>query len=121
MTPEQKAEFIALFSRPRQRGRDRFGGRLMDLVQHEDGTIGFVRNALQAEFNRAFTRTLDEIFGPSRSRRRTTEHAVSSGQQILLAGVQSPPGWQSTERTRGHRKAHAPQSCRCRPRCRVPG
>jgi hypothetical protein len=29
MTPEEKAKFIALFSGPRQLGRNRFGGRLM--------------------------------------------------------------------------------------------
>jgi hypothetical protein len=64
MTPEEKAKFIALFSGPRQLDRNRFGGRLMDLVEHEDGSISFVPNAFQAEMDRIFAKLLDEIFGP---------------------------------------------------------
>jgi hypothetical protein len=64
VTPEQKAKFVKLFSGPRRYGRDQFGGRLMDLVQHEDGSITFVRNALDAQLDEIFTKALDEIFGP---------------------------------------------------------
>jgi hypothetical protein len=64
MTPEDKALFIKLFGGPRQLGRDRFGGRLMDLVRLPDGTVGFVPNESQAKWERIFDETLDEIFGP---------------------------------------------------------
>ena len=64
MTPEQKADFVKLFSGPRKWGRDRFCGRLFDLVRLPDGTVGFVRNTFQVNLRRTFDRTLDELFGP---------------------------------------------------------
>jgi hypothetical protein len=36
MTPEQKAEFVKLFSGPRRPGRDRFGGRVYDLLRLDE-------------------------------------------------------------------------------------
>jgi hypothetical protein len=44
-------------------GPDRFGGRVYDLVKHDDGTIGFVRNAWDAELDRILVKALDEVFG----------------------------------------------------------
>jgi hypothetical protein len=64
MTPEQKADFVKLFSGPRKWGRDRFCGRLFDLVRLPDGTVGFVRNALDLEIEEAVTNAMDNIFGP---------------------------------------------------------
>jgi hypothetical protein len=64
MTPEEKAEFVKLFSGPRRFGRDRFCGRRYDLVRLEDGTIGFARNALDAEIERALANAMDKVFGP---------------------------------------------------------
>jgi hypothetical protein len=64
MTPEEKAKFVKLFSGPRQRGRDLFGGLRYDLVRFDDGTVGFVRNAFDAEMDRILTNAIDEIFGP---------------------------------------------------------
>ena len=64
MTPEQKAEFVKLFSGPRRLGRDRFGGRLYDLVRLDDGNIGFIPNALDAEISRAIDEAIEELFGP---------------------------------------------------------
>jgi hypothetical protein len=64
MTPEEKAKFVELFSGPRRFGRDRFSGRLMDLVQHEDGSITFVPNEFDAEMDRILTNAIDQIFGP---------------------------------------------------------
>jgi len=66
MTPDESmAELVRMFSGPPQpRGKCRWQHRRYDLVQHEDGAISFVRNAFQAEFDRIFEETLDEIFGP---------------------------------------------------------
>jgi hypothetical protein len=64
VTPEEKTEFVRLFSGPRRLGRDRFGGRLYDLVKHNDGTIAFVQNALDAEIKRALAKAIEELFGP---------------------------------------------------------
>jgi hypothetical protein len=35
-----------------------------DLVRLEDGTIGFARNALDAEISRAIAEAIEELFGP---------------------------------------------------------
>jgi hypothetical protein len=64
MTLEERAEFIAMSSRPQQRGRDWFGGRRYDLVRLEDGTIDLVRNALDAEIERALANALVKVYGP---------------------------------------------------------
>jgi hypothetical protein len=54
-----------LFSGPRERrGKCTWQHRRYDLVRFEDGTVGFVRNALQVELRQTFDRTLDELFGP---------------------------------------------------------
>jgi hypothetical protein len=45
-------------------GRDRFGGRLFELVRLPDGTVRFVRNALDLEIEQALTETMDNIYGP---------------------------------------------------------
>jgi hypothetical protein len=64
ITPEARAQFVRLFSGPRRLGRDRFGGRLYDLLQLDDGSITFVRNALDAEIEQAIAQAMDELFGP---------------------------------------------------------
>ncbi len=64
MTPEQKADFVKLLSGLRRPGRDRFGGRLYELVRLDDGSITFVRSALQAEIEQALAQAMDEIYGP---------------------------------------------------------
>jgi hypothetical protein len=64
MSPEDIAEIAQIFSRPRRLGRDRFGGRLYDLVQLDDGSITFVRNTLDAQLDAFFAEFLDELFGP---------------------------------------------------------
>jgi hypothetical protein len=47
---------------PRRLGRDRFGGRLYDLVRLDDGTIGFVRNAFDAELKQIIAEAIEELF-----------------------------------------------------------
>jgi hypothetical protein len=40
-------------------------GRLFyDLVRLDDGSVGFVRNTLDAQLDEIFAKALDEIFGP---------------------------------------------------------
>jgi hypothetical protein len=54
-----------LFSGPPQpRGKCRWQHRQYDLVRLDDGTIGFVRNAFDAEMDQMFAEVLDEFFGP---------------------------------------------------------
>jgi hypothetical protein len=38
--------------------------RQYDLVRLDDGTLGFVRNAFDAEMDQMFTEVLGELFGP---------------------------------------------------------
>ncbi len=49
--------------KPRRPGGDRFGGRLYELVRLEDGSIAFVRNALQAEIEQALAQGMERLFG----------------------------------------------------------
>jgi hypothetical protein len=55
MTPKEAGtELTRLFSGPPQpRGKWRWQHRQYDLVRLDDGTIGFARNALDAEISRA--------------------------------------------------------------------
>lgn len=54
-----------IFSDPPQpRGKCRWQHRQYDLVRLDDGTLGFVRNAFDAEMDQIFTEALDELFGP---------------------------------------------------------
>jgi hypothetical protein len=62
---EACAELGRLFSGPpEQRGKCTWQHRCYDLVRFEDGTVGFVRNALHAEIDQAFAKALNEIYGP---------------------------------------------------------
>jgi hypothetical protein len=59
------AELARIFSGPpEQRGKCTWQHRQYDLVRFDDGTTGFVRNALDAQWDAIFTKALDEIFGP---------------------------------------------------------
>jgi hypothetical protein len=59
------AELAKIFSGPPEpRGKCTWQHRQYDLVRLEDGSITFVRNALDAEIDQAFTKALDEIYGP---------------------------------------------------------
>jgi hypothetical protein len=49
---------------PEQRGKCTWQPRRYDLVRFEDGTVGFVRNALDAQLDEIIAKALDEIFGP---------------------------------------------------------
>jgi hypothetical protein len=62
MTPEEKAEFVKLPPGPQRLGRHRLGGRLHDLVRLDDGNIGFVPNALDAEISQAPAEAIEELF-----------------------------------------------------------
>ena len=66
MTPEEAgAELVKLFSGPPQPiGKWRWQHRQYDLVRLSDGSVGFVRNAFDAEMDQMFTEVLDELFGP---------------------------------------------------------
>jgi hypothetical protein len=66
MTPEEAgAELGRLFSGPQPPlGKDRWHHLQYDLVRLQDGTIDFVRNALDAEISRAIAEAIEELFGP---------------------------------------------------------
>jgi hypothetical protein len=54
-----------LFSGPPQpRGKCRWQHRQYDLVRLDDGPLGFVRNAFDAEMDQMFAEIMDELFGP---------------------------------------------------------
>jgi hypothetical protein len=54
-----------LFSGPPQpRGKCTSQHRRYDLVRLDDGSVGFVRNTLDAQLDEIFAKALDEIFGP---------------------------------------------------------
>jgi hypothetical protein len=62
------SELARIFSGPPQpRGKWRWQHRQYDLVQFDDGTIGFVPNALDAEI--FIADAIEELFGPEPARR----------------------------------------------------
>jgi hypothetical protein len=63
LTPEARAEFVALFTGPRPPpGKDRWHHRQYDLVRLDDRTIGFVSNALDAELKQIIDEAIEELF-----------------------------------------------------------
>jgi hypothetical protein len=48
----------------RSSGKCTWQHRRYDLVRFEDGSVGFIRNALDAQLDEIFAEALDEIFGP---------------------------------------------------------
>jgi hypothetical protein len=59
------AELARIFSGPPDPpGKSRYHHMLYDLVQLPDGTIGFIRNAFDAEMNQIFAEIIAELFGP---------------------------------------------------------
>jgi hypothetical protein len=62
---EAMKALVAMFSGPPQpRGKWRWQHRQYDLVRLSDGTVGFVRNAFDAEMDQMFAEFMDELFGP---------------------------------------------------------
>ena len=60
---EAMKALVEIFSGPPQPlGKCRWQHRQYDLVRLDDGTLGFVRNAFDAEMDRLFTEVLDELF-----------------------------------------------------------
>jgi hypothetical protein len=64
MTPEEAgAELGRLFSGPpTPRGKWRWQHLQYDLTRLDDGTIGFVRNALDAELKQIIAEAIEELF-----------------------------------------------------------
>jgi hypothetical protein len=59
------SELARIFSGPQPPpGKDRYHHLQYDLVRLDDGTIGFVRNALDAELDAIFAEIMVELFGP---------------------------------------------------------
>ena len=66
MTPDDAgAELVRMFSGPPvPLGKWRWQHRQYALVRLSDGTVGFVRNAFDAEMAQMFTEVMEELFGP---------------------------------------------------------
>jgi hypothetical protein len=66
MTPEEAgAELARLFSGPPEPpGKSLWHRRRYDLVRLPDGTVGFVRNALNEQLAQIFAEIMVELFGP---------------------------------------------------------
>jgi hypothetical protein len=64
MTPDKAmAELARLFSGPQPPpGKDRWHHLQYDLVRLDDGTIAFVRNALDAELKQIIDEAIEELF-----------------------------------------------------------
>ena len=71
MTPEGAgAELARIFSGPPDPpGKSLWHHRRYDLVRLPDGTVGFVRNALDDEIKRAIDEAIEELFPESEQRR----------------------------------------------------
>jgi hypothetical protein len=62
---EAMKALVEMFSGPPQPlGKWRWQHRQYDLVRLDDGTIGFVRNAFDAEMDQMFAEVMEELFGP---------------------------------------------------------
>jgi hypothetical protein len=64
-TPDEAmAELARIFSGPPDPpGKSRRQHLQYDLVQFDDGTIGFIRNAFDVEMKQMFTEITEELFG----------------------------------------------------------
>jgi hypothetical protein len=61
---EAGAELARIFSGPpKPPGKCLWHHRRYDLARLDDGSIGFVRNALNAEMERIFAEVMEELFG----------------------------------------------------------
>jgi hypothetical protein len=68
MTPDEAGEeLVRMFNSgpPTPPGKDRHHHLQYDLVRLDDGTIGFVRNAFDAEMKQVFAEIMMELFGPA--------------------------------------------------------
>jgi hypothetical protein len=62
---EAMKALVEMFSGPPQpRGKCRWQHCQYELIRLDDGTIGFVRNAFDAEMERIFGEIMEELFGP---------------------------------------------------------
>jgi hypothetical protein len=60
---EAMAELARIYSGPQPPpGKDRWHHRQYDLIRLDDGTVGFVRNTLDAEISRAIAEAIEELF-----------------------------------------------------------
>jgi hypothetical protein len=60
---EAKAELLKMFSGPpTPPGKDRWHHREYELVRLDDGTIAFVRNALDAELKQIIDEAIEDLF-----------------------------------------------------------